>query len=219
MANVNRIPFNTIPQEWAFHPTIGPFIRDLLTIIWQQRNRTGGDSDAIGDYEVRITSLENADVVLDSRLDTAEADISALESSDVVIDARLDTAESDITLLQAADVLLDGRLDTAESTLITIDGRVEALESAPGTHAGTVEYDFGALPVYEAQFTITDATITGTSVINVALGGAATGRSADDWQWDGATVGVVAGTGSATCYVTFHPGPIVGPRTFNYVVI
>lgn len=142
MANVNRIPFNAIPQEWAFHPTIGPFVRDLLTIIWQQRNRTGGDSDAIGDYEVRITSLENADVVLDSRLDTAEADISALESSDVVIDARLDTAEADITLLQAADVLLqaadvllDGRLDTAESDIdnleasdVTINNRIDGVE-------------------------------------------------------------------------------------------
>lgn len=96
MANVNRIPFNAIPQEWAFHPTIGPFIRDLLTIIWQQRNRTGGDSDAIGDYEVRITSLENADVVLDSRLDTAEYDIDDLESSDVTINNRIDGVEDEL---------------------------------------------------------------------------------------------------------------------------
>lgn len=55
MANeVNRAPHNTIPQEWAFHPTIGPFIRELINIVWQLRNRTGGDSDYIveiqGDY-------------------------------------------------------------------------------------------------------------------------------------------------------------------------
>lgn len=96
MATVNRIPFNTIPQEWAFHPTIGPFVRDLLTIIWQQRNRTGGDSDAVGDYEVRITSLENADVAQDSRLDTAEADISAIELRLDVAETELDEANSEV---------------------------------------------------------------------------------------------------------------------------
>lgn len=84
---------------------------------------------------------------------------------------------------------------------------------------GSVEYNFGTKPVYDAQFTITDSNITPTSKVLIAPGGSSTGRTADDWQWDGATVGVVPGSGSATCYVTFHPGPIVGTRTFNYTVI
>lgn len=54
MATVNRIPFNTVPPEWAFHPTIGPFVRDLLTIVWQQRIRSGGDGDTITDTSIQV---------------------------------------------------------------------------------------------------------------------------------------------------------------------
>lgn len=167
---INRIPFNAIPKQWAFDRELGSFIRDLLNILWQQRERSGGDDDAIASLIARVT--------------TAETDILALEAADVAIDARLD-----------------------------------ALEAAPGVIADVVEHDFGTAPVYEATFTITDASIAPTSIVTVVPGGAATDRTADDWQWDGASIGVVAGTGSATCYVTFSPGPIVGPRAFNYMVI
>lgn len=50
---VNRVPLNTVPPEWAFHPTIGPFIRDLLTIVWQGRERMGGDVDHIDNQQKR----------------------------------------------------------------------------------------------------------------------------------------------------------------------
>lgn len=45
--NVNRTPFNLIPEKWAFDPEIGPFIRDLLDILFQLRSRTGGDADGV----------------------------------------------------------------------------------------------------------------------------------------------------------------------------
>ena len=47
MADVNRTPFNIIPQKWAFDPEVGPFIRDLLDVVWQMRNRSGGDFDQV----------------------------------------------------------------------------------------------------------------------------------------------------------------------------
>jgi hypothetical protein len=82
-----------------------------------------------------------------------------------------------------------------------------------------VEIDFGTDPVYDAQFTITDAAITGTSKVQVLpCGQPATGRTSDDWQWDGATFAAMPGSGSATCYATFLPGPIVGPRKVQYSV-
>lgn len=56
---VNRIPFNTVPQKWAFDPEIGPFIRDILTIIWQQRTRSGGDGD-----EVAVGAQDNSVLVM-----------------------------------------------------------------------------------------------------------------------------------------------------------
>ncbi len=47
---VNRIPFNTLPEEWAFDPRIGPFMRDLLDTTFQLRERTGGDDDNNATY-------------------------------------------------------------------------------------------------------------------------------------------------------------------------
>jgi hypothetical protein len=96
-------------------------------------------------------------------------------------------------------------------------------QAVSGGGGGTwteVEIDFGATPKYDATFTITDAAIT-SSAVKIALvpcGKAATGRTADDWQWDGGTFVANPGTGSATCYATFHPGPIVGRRTLQYQI-
>lgn len=83
-----------------------------------------------------------------------------------------------------------------------------------------VEIDFGSTPVYDATFTITDAAITSSAVkmVLAPCGKAATGRTADDWQWDGGTFVANPGTGSATCYATFHPGPIAGRRKLQYQV-
>lgn len=47
MVGVNRTPLNQIPEEWAFHPQIGPFIRALLQEVYQSRERTGGDFDQV----------------------------------------------------------------------------------------------------------------------------------------------------------------------------
>ena len=83
-----------------------------------------------------------------------------------------------------------------------------------------VEVDFGSVPVYEATFTITDAAIT-SSAVKMAIipcGKAATGRTADDWQWDGGTFAANPGAGSAECYAAFFPGPIVGKRKLQYQV-
>lgn len=129
----------------------------------------------------------------------------------------------DIDRLDTLVTALDGRLDTAETNISTLQSDVSDLQAAvsglSGSIAGYSEHDFGTSPVYDAQFTITNSNITPTSIVIVTPGGAATGRTADDWQFDGASIGVVAGTGSATCYVTFSPGPIVGKRKFNYTVI
>jgi hypothetical protein len=79
--------------------------------------------------------------------------------------------------------------------------------------------DFGSSPVYTATFTITDASITSLSKVQVLpCGKAATGRTADDWLWDGATFAANPGSGSATCYAVFTPGPIVGRRKVQYSI-
>jgi len=82
-----------------------------------------------------------------------------------------------------------------------------------------LEVDFGSTPVYDASFTITNAGIsTSSQVVVVPSGKPATGRTADDWQWDGAVFAANPAVGSATCYATFSPGPIVGPRKIQYKI-
>ncbi len=53
---INKIPFNSIPQKWAFDPEVGQFVQDLLRILRQIIERTGGDTDTIDDLEKAVTS-------------------------------------------------------------------------------------------------------------------------------------------------------------------
>ena len=57
MANVNRTPLNTIPQSWAFDEEVGPWIRELLEVLRQLRDRTGGDDDIV---DVNFTEVYTA---------------------------------------------------------------------------------------------------------------------------------------------------------------
>jgi hypothetical protein len=80
------------------------------------------------------------------------------------------------------------------------------------------EVDF-LTPSYDYQFTVTDATVGVASKITVIpCGKAATGRTADDWQWDGITFAALPAVGSFTLYATAHPGPVVGKRKIQYSV-
>lgn len=94
--------------------------------------------------------------------------------------------------------------------------------SGGGGGGGTwteAEIDFGSTPKYDASFTVTDGTVSGTSkIIVLPCGKAATGRTADDWQWDGVTLAATPGTGSFTLYAVALPGPVVGPRKIQYQV-
>lgn len=103
--------------------------------------------------------------------------------------------------------------------------RADGAWAAPGGGGGgaswtELEVDFGSTPVYSTSFTITDAAITSSSVKIQVLpcGKAATGRTADDWQWDTAQFAADPDTGSATCYAVFSPGPIVGKRNIQYSI-
>jgi hypothetical protein len=96
--------------------------------------------------------------------------------------------------------------------------QLPAVASSGATWTET-EIDFGALPVYSASFTIADGGISAISKVQVLpCGKAATGRTADDWEWDGATFAANPGAGSATCYAVFTPGPIVGRRKIQYSI-
>jgi len=83
-----------------------------------------------------------------------------------------------------------------------------------------VEIDFGTKPVPNKSFTITDATITTLSKVDVfASAKTATGRvNTDDMEWDGLTLAAVPGTGNMIVYAVANPGPVVGKRKIHYRV-
>ena len=104
-------------------------------------------------------------------------------------------------------------------TVSDVAGKTTVEIAGGGGSWTEVEVDFGAAPVYGAEFVITDAAITAASKVQVLpCGKAATGRTADDWAWDGAAFAANPGAGSATCYAQFLPGPIVGKRKVQYSV-
>lgn len=109
-------------------------------------------------------------------------------------------------------------LELAED-LDTLSDRVTTLEELVGSLVGwkEIEVDFGAKPISSASFTITDPLIDADSLVRVMpVAKAATGRTADDWAWDGGVFSATPGAGQATVYAHFLPGPIVGPRKVQY---
>lgn len=99
-----------------------------------------------------------------------------------------------------------------------VDVQVAAASGSAATWT-EVEIDFGSTPAYDAQFTVVDAAVTGASkIIILPTGKAATGRTADDWQWDGLTLAATPASGSFTLYALAHPGPVVGKRKVQYSV-
>lgn len=88
MTDINRTPYNSIPEEWAFHPTIGPFIRDILEMLRQTRDRTGGDTDVISSATIREgypwqtpSTEDNSAAALYSRVDRSVDGFRALTVS------------------------------------------------------------------------------------------------------------------------------------------
>lgn len=136
----------------------------------------------------------------------------------VLPDAALANATA-AELAASAAAAAQADADAAQGDANALDIRVTALEAASGASWVEVEIDFGSAPVYGAEFTITDAAISAASKVQVLpCGKAATGRTADDWAWDGAAFAATPAVGSATCYAHFLPGPIVGRRKVQYSV-
>lgn len=170
-------------------------------VIAQQGDATGGGGGlSDGDY---------GDITVSGGATVLTID------NDVVTYAKMQNVSATNRLLGRGSA---GAGDTEEISLGT--GLSMSGTTLNGPAWTEVEVDFGSTPVYDATFTITDASITSSAVkmVLVPCGKAATGRTADDWQWDGGTFVANPGTGSATCYATFTPGPIVGKRMLQYQI-
>lgn len=148
-------------------------------------------SDDTGDLEDRVTALEAADVALDTRLDTAEADVVALEAADVALavvdtalDSRLDAIEANnwvttarildanVTLAKLANVATDSLIgrDTAGSGVpesITL-GSSLSMSGAQVLRRAALTGDVTASVDSNATTIATDA-VTTAKIINDAV--------------------------------------------------
>lgn len=97
------------------------------------------------------------------------------------------------------------------------DGTTQSTAATGGSLSLTeIEVDFGAKPTRSKKFTITDASISGTSKIIVSpSGNTATGRVGNDWEWDTINCSAKSGTGQfiLTCFAS---GRVAGKRKFYY---
>lgn len=81
-----------------------------------------------------------------------------------------------------------------------------------------IEIDFGTKPVTSKRFTITNASVTTLSKIQVLpSGNSATGRGSDDWEWDTITFAAKGNTGNFTLYAKAS-GRIGGKRKIFYTI-
>lgn len=94
--------------------------------------------------------------------------------------------------------------------------------ATPGASAANIkqtELDFGATPVYEAEFTITDADVSATSQILMSVAyEAPTGRDLDEVEMEPFNARCGPGTGQFSAHIIALEGPIDGLYKFNYLI-
>lgn len=127
--NVNRVPHNMIPPEWAFHPTIGPFIRELMNVVWQTRTRTGGDADIVDAVEVQ--SDDTMGSAMESRIAELESLVRSLQvenahlSRIAALESRLESLERETTFAKPEP---QTDIDFTPTLIYDLIERVKAIE-------------------------------------------------------------------------------------------
>jgi hypothetical protein len=180
------------PGSGPIRVPISREFREWLLAMWR---RTGGDGDMVDEVTTTANSTAAALAGLSARVASLQGQIADNES---------DTIEYQLLPLVAS-----------------LQSPVAELESAPAGAATwtEAEIDFGTTGVYDATFTIVDASVSLTSEVAVVQSGvAATSRGAGDALWDAITYAAVPAAGSFTLYALAHPGPVVGMRKILYQV-
>ena len=81
-----------------------------------------------------------------------------------------------------------------------------------GNALAQVTLDFGTNPVGSMAFSFADAAATTASKIMMVMA-----PDSDEYEMDGFTCGAYcAANGTVTAFINANPGPVTGPRKFNY---
>jgi hypothetical protein len=109
--------------------------------------------------------------------------------------------------------------------VITVDanGHITTATTAAITGTGAIlhqtELDFGATPIDENEFTVTDASISAAALITGSIAyKAPTGKDLDEVTMDTFTLSFAPGTGQFTVYAKSLEGYVVGKFFLNYTI-
>lgn len=104
--------------------------------------------------------------------------------------------------------------------VVTADtsGNLSTTPLASGTFSVLeTEIDFGSSPVSEKLFTITNASITPSSLIMITpSGNQATGRVGNDYSWETFSFSATPGSGNFQLWANCSNGAVVGRRKILY---
>ncbi len=209
------LPYNLALGSSATGPSSVDFFEDTdngahkVTVIAPSAvtsNRTATFQDASGTiaYTADITGTNSGTNTGDQNLFST---IAVSGQSNVVADATSDT----LTLVAGTNITLT---TNAGTDTITIDA------TGGGASVTETEVDFGSTPVGEiAAFTITDASVTGASIIMVCLSGAApTGKDQDELEMDSFHMWALPGSGEFSLYMRPLEGYVADKFKVNYIV-
>ena len=123
--------------------------------------------------QVGLSDVPNTDFTSAVSLNTSKVGITTTQSSNIV------TNNSKISY---TSVLADLKVDKVVGKSLLLDSEALRLTKFSG---GRTEVDFGALPINEKEFTITDATVLATSNITAEIAyEAPTGKELDEIEMD-----------------------------------
>jgi hypothetical protein len=172
-----------------------------------------------------VTNAKQADMPANTiKGNNTGASADPIDLSVAQVKTLLNISSTDVTgFNESVDDRVSSLLVAGTNITLTYNDPANTLTiDAAGGGGGSwteVDVDFGSTPVYTKEFTITDGTITAASTMQVLpCGKAAMDRTADDWLWDSGSFSALPGTGTATCYAVFSPGPIVGKRKIQYMI-
>lgn len=239
MSRLDTSPINAsaaLIREQGFATS---YFKRFLDILWE---RTGGYHDlsdvveTMSDVEYLVstpsTSLTSERVTTDTSTVSWDHGTPAQAKANVV-DGSITTTKLGGDITTAGKALLDDADAAAQLTTLGVSAFAQTLLDDPdaatarttlGITAGSAawtetEIDFGSTGVYDATFTIVDASVTAlTEVAVVQSGATATGRADGDALWDSIAYAAVPAAGSFTLYALATPGPVVGKRKILYQV-
>jgi hypothetical protein len=220
-STIVTIPTSSYTDEQA-QDAVGAMVDASLTYVdatplLQRAALTGAVTASAGSNTTALGSFTLAQL----NTATSDADIARTDAANTFTGIQTFSTPIATTSVATMTATVGGGVPTPPNNTTTFlrgDGTFAVPPGGSGSFAVTeTEVDFGTTPVTDKTFTVTDASITGTSKIMVTESGSiGTGRVASgDSLWDTISYSCVPAAGSFTLYARAS-GAVVGFRKLFY---